>query len=57
MTIRNLRQFKRNGEISLLDVMSVDDVMEIRPCAFDTVSKLTLEDDTFSEYDSEQDVE
>ena len=39
--------------MSLLDLMPVEDVMEMRPCAFDTVSRLTLADDTFREYDAD----
>lgn len=35
------------------DLMPVEDVMEMRPCAFDTVSRLTLADDTFREYDAD----
>lgn len=51
--LRTLRQFKADGSISLLDLMPVEDVMEMRPCAFDTVSKLTLTDDTLTEYDAD----
>lgn len=49
--LRTLRQFKADGSMSLLDVLSVEECMEIRPCAFDTVSSLTLADDTLGEYD------
>lgn len=51
--LRTLRQFRADGSMSLLDLMPVEDVMEMRPCAFDTVSRLTLADDTFREYDAD----
>lgn len=51
--LRTLRQFRADGSMSLLDLMPVEDVMEMRPCAFDTVSRLTLADDTLREYDAD----
>lgn len=52
--LRTLRQFRADGAMSLLDVLSVEECMEIRPCAFDSVSRLTLADDTMTEYDPEE---
>lgn len=52
--LRTLRQFRADGAMSLLDVLSVEECMEIRPCAFDSVSSLTLADDTMTEYDPEE---
>lgn len=39
--------------MSLLDVYTTEELMEIRPCAFDSVDKIIMSDDTISEYDDE----
>jgi 3'-phosphoadenosine 5'-phosphosulfate sulfotransferase (PAPS reductase)/FAD synthetase len=44
--IQRLQIAKRNGQISLFDVYGVEDLLEIRPCIFDRIDKLVLEDNT-----------
>jgi 3'-phosphoadenosine 5'-phosphosulfate sulfotransferase (PAPS reductase)/FAD synthetase len=51
--LQTLRQYKSNGAISIFDVMhSTEELMEVRPCVFDSISKLILQDDSFVEYDA-----
>lgn len=45
--IQKLQQAMRNGQISLFDVYETNDLLDIRPCIFDRVDQLVLEDDTF----------
>lgn len=53
--LRELRMERANGQVSLLDVYTTEELMEIRPCAFDSVDKIIMSDDTIDEYDSEGD--
>ncbi|MHB8171234.1 MAG: phosphoadenosine phosphosulfate reductase domain-containing protein [Thermincolia bacterium] len=45
--IQNIQIAKRNGQISLFDVYDTEDLLEIRPCIFDRIDKLVLEDETW----------
>ena len=47
--IQKLQVAKRNGQISLFDVFEVEDLLEIRPCIFDRIDKLVLEDNTLAD--------
>jgi hypothetical protein len=38
----------RNGQMSLFDVYDTNDLLDVRPCIFDRVDQLMLEDDTFA---------
>jgi hypothetical protein len=54
--LRNLQKAKRNGQGSLFDVFDTEDLLDIRPCIFDRIDRLTLWDDTSEdilEYDPE----
>lgn len=55
--IKKLREYRNGGQLNMLDFMSVDDTIDIHPCLFDTLDKLTLFDDTLTEYDPELDAE
>lgn len=44
--IQILQIARRNGQMSLFDVYDANQLLEIRPCIFDRVDKLVLEDDT-----------
>lgn len=56
--LKLLRQYRSNGTMSLLDFIGdTDHLIENRPCAFDSIDKLILDDDTFVEYDSEMEDE
>ncbi|WP_146009207.1 hypothetical protein [Beduinella massiliensis] len=55
--LRALRMERANGQMSLLDVYTTEELMEIRPCAFDSVDKIIMSDDTISEYDSEEEAQ
>lgn len=58
--LRKLQTAKQNGQLSVLDVFDTEYLIENRPCAFDRIDRLKLEDDTMTEdemeYDSEVDV-
>lgn len=47
--IQKMQLAKRNGQVSLFDVYGVEDLLDIRPCIFDRVDRLVLEDDTLDE--------
>lgn len=47
--IQKLQIAKRNGQVSLFDVFEVEDLLEIRPCIFDRIDKLVLEDNTLAD--------
>lgn len=51
--LRRLRVARANGQISILDVLDADDLIDRRPCAFDSIDKIILEDNTMQEYDAE----
>lgn len=53
--IQKLQVAKRNGQLSILDVYDANDLLDIRPCAFDRIDKLILQDDTLSENEIEFD--
>lgn len=55
--LMNLEQYKKNGQLSFLNIAdSVDDVLDRRPCAFDRIGERIVKDRiTKSEYDSEMD--
>lgn len=47
--IQKLQIAMRNGQLSLFDVYDAEDLLEIRPCIFDRIDKLVLEDETLSD--------
>jgi 3'-phosphoadenosine 5'-phosphosulfate sulfotransferase (PAPS reductase)/FAD synthetase len=49
--IQKLQRVQRNGQMSLFDVFDAEELIERRPCIFDSINKLILEDDTMSEDD------
>jgi len=57
--IQKLQIAKRNGQVSLFDVYDADDLLDIRPCIFDRIDKLVLEDETGETqvYDPEMEIE
>ncbi len=44
--IQKLQQVQRKGQLSLFDVFDAEELMERRPCIFDSITDLVLEDDT-----------
>jgi 3'-phosphoadenosine 5'-phosphosulfate sulfotransferase (PAPS reductase)/FAD synthetase len=57
--IKALQIAKRNGVITLFDMLEPQQLLEMRPCIFDRVDKLILKDDTWveEEPDFDPDVE
>lgn len=59
--IRHLQSAKRNGQLSVLDVMDLDEIMRRRPCAFDRIDRLVLteisKDADITEHDPDGDVD
>ena len=54
--LQRLRQYRANGMISIFDTVgSVKEIMDFRPCVFDSIDRLIVDDDTFTEYDPEED--
>lgn len=51
--LKALRIARANGQTSLLDLFTAEELMEIRPCAFDSVDRIIMHDDSMGEYDSE----
>ena len=52
--IQKLQQVRRNGQLSLFDVFDAEDLLERRPCVFDSINDLVLQDDTATdEFDPE----
>jgi 3'-phosphoadenosine 5'-phosphosulfate sulfotransferase (PAPS reductase)/FAD synthetase len=51
--LRSLRLARANGQMSMMDCYSTEELMEVRPCAFDSVDRVILMDDTIIEYDAE----
>jgi 3'-phosphoadenosine 5'-phosphosulfate sulfotransferase (PAPS reductase)/FAD synthetase len=47
--IQKIQVAMRNGQLSLFDVYDVGDLLEIRPCIFDRIDQLVLEDDTLGD--------
>ena len=44
--IRSQQAARRNGQMSLFDVLSADELLDERPCIFDRLDRFVLEDDT-----------
>jgi 3'-phosphoadenosine 5'-phosphosulfate sulfotransferase (PAPS reductase)/FAD synthetase len=44
--MQKLQQAMRNGQLSLFDVYDAEELLDRRPCIFDRVDRLVLEDDT-----------
>lgn len=57
--IRKLQQARKNGQISIFDVLSTNELIDERPCAFDRIDRIVMFDDTQDEnmlnYDPEDD--
>ena len=51
--LQNLRIARANGQLSVMDYYSVEDLLEIRPCIFDSVDELIMKDAVPTEYDAE----
>lgn len=51
--LQNLRIARNDGQISILDVYSAQDLLDIRPCVFDSVNELIVDDGLPTEYDAE----
>lgn len=49
--IQKLQQKRRNGQLSLFDVFTCEELMERRPCAFDDLDRVTMTET--SEWDAE----
>lgn len=47
--IQKIQIARRNGQLSILDLYEANELLEIRPCAFDRIDKLILGDDTWEE--------
>lgn len=47
--IRNIQIARRKGQISLFDMFDARDLLETRPCIFDRVDQMVLDDDTWTE--------
>lgn len=47
--IQKIQVAKRNGQMSILDLYDANELLDIRPCAFDRIDKLILGDDTWEE--------
>jgi 3'-phosphoadenosine 5'-phosphosulfate sulfotransferase (PAPS reductase)/FAD synthetase len=47
--IQKIQVAMRNGQLSLFDVYDVGDLLEIRPCIFDRIDQLVLEDNTLGD--------
>ncbi|MFN3077818.1 MAG: phosphoadenosine phosphosulfate reductase family protein [Alphaproteobacteria bacterium] len=54
--IQNLQQARRNGQLTLFDIYSAGELLDIRPCAFDSLDGLTTPDDSdpIMPYDPEE---
>lgn len=47
--IQKIQLAKRNGQATLYDVYEAEELMDIRPCIFDRIDKLVLDDETGEE--------
>lgn len=47
--IRNLQIAMRSGQLSLFDLYDGNELLEVRPCIFDRIDQLVLEDETLKE--------
>lgn len=52
--LQALRIARANGQISVLDLYPVDDLIWFRPCVFDSVNELIVDDGLPKEYDPEE---
>lgn len=52
--LQNLRIARAGGQISIMDVYSADELLDVRPCVFDSVNDLIITDDLPTEYDAEE---
>lgn len=55
--LKKLQIAKRNGQMSVLDIFDVEELLEMRPCAFDRIDKLVFGDDTLEDEKQEFDPE
>lgn len=55
--IQKIQIAMRNGQMSLFDVYTAEDLLEIRPCIFDRINQLVYEDETWDEEVQEFDPE
>lgn len=55
--LKKLQIAKRNGQISVLDIFDVEEILETRPCAFDRIDKLVIDDNTLTGEEQEFDPE
>lgn len=51
--LQNLRIARAGGQQSMLDVYTAEELMEIRPCAFDSIDKPIFGDGLSTEYDAD----
>jgi len=54
--LRALRIARANGQMSMMDAYTTEELMGVRPCAFDSVDRVILRDDTIKEYDAEEEL-
>lgn len=52
--LQNLRIARNDGQISIMDVYTAEELLEVRPCVFDSVNELIVEDGLPTEYDAEE---
>lgn len=52
--LQNLRIARANGQLSIMDLYDAIDLIDIRPCVFDSVDELVLKDGLMTEYDAEE---
>lgn len=53
--IKLLRQYRKGGQLSMLEFMSVEKTIDTHPCIFDSLDELDLPEGAILEYDSEVD--
>lgn len=52
--LQKLRIARMNGQLSIMDLYDAIDLIDIRPCVFDSVDELVLKDGLMMEYDAEE---
>jgi hypothetical protein len=52
--LQALRIARNDGQISIMDVYSAEELLEVRPCIFDSVNELIVDDGLPKEYDAEE---
>lgn len=56
--LQNLRIYRANGQLSIMDLYDAQSLLDIRPCVFDSVDELIMTDNLPTEYDEElEDIE